>query len=210
MAILHYNLGKAVTTGVQSLGAFIKLINADEAAKYIPPDTKFAVYIEGIEKNISESFVELATTSSLSINMSNEGVVGRFIGYLAASETRLRVIKLMDLNITDPNTTPVDLESLQPVTLLDEEITSISAESIETSTILNSKLKKYKLVTIYPIRGEKTYESKAVGTNNGANQLYNFLRLRGASIPKASLIKSLFPLTIIIGIIIAFLIAFAL
>jgi hypothetical protein len=175
------NLLKA--TG-QSMMSFQQLIKGETALANLPQDTKFAIVITGIHKAINESFYETDVAPALmTFQISPEGMVGRFVGYLSFTDSKMRVYVGLDVNAVATNQ-PVapDVASTQSGVqlLLEDDITNLSV-SIDTGSITISNAdQKFKILETYPISHvEGHFESAASGWYGGMKQTLDFLRAHG-------------------------------
>lgn len=205
MKFRKYNLGKAFPKAVESVYAVRQLVRADVANQFIPPDTRFAILVEAIERDINDSFIEVGAISPLDFRVTNAGVVGRFLGYITASDTHLRIYKMLDLDITKPDLINASVvNELKPQLVVEDLIVNISSESEDTFPTLKTSTKKYRFMAVYPISGNKSYESRAAGVQSGLRSLFIYLKSKGAKVPPISTFRGLLPFIIISLVILAF------
>lgn len=186
MLVKRYSLTKALTTGIQSIAVMQRLIKAESAAAILPSDVKFAVFIEAIEKDFNESFVEMdlnPNPMAIGFNMTNEGSVGRFNGYLALTDTKLRFYKAQDLDVTKQNQPANPDQPPQTpgqITLLYEtDIAKVTSDYNGGDYVLADGVKKFKLVQGFPIRGNIPFVSKFGGFQGGFQPVFKEINARG-------------------------------
>lgn len=209
MRIRKYRVGDAVSTAVQATAASFSLTKGANAISLLPPDTKFAVVADVIEKDFNESFAEADyNLVTLRAQVSNEGAVGRFLGYIAVTDTKLRFYKALDEDVTQrPDQQANVVGQQQSLTLVYEmDIPKVTAKfQAGTNTyFLTDGTKKFLIVQVWPIHdNEGKFESKAIGTRNGLDQLFEFINSRGGNI-KISNVNNIVTLVIILAIIALF------
>lgn len=182
-----YNLDDAVTAAGQSIRAIQQLSQADTAIKILPADTKFAIVIEGIQKGISDSFYETDVTTvgvlPFNIQVTSEGMVGRFMGYLSFSETKARIYQTLDLNAvaSAQQATTTENDIPQARLLLEDDIINLTLSLEQGSFVLHNATVKFKIVRPYPVlhlNGQ--FESSATGNYGGLRPTLNYLTQHGA------------------------------
>jgi hypothetical protein len=208
MQIRKYRMGDAVNMAAQSLGATFYLTKGENAIRILPADTKFALVADVVEKDFNESFVEAdvnIATGSFTIGNAG-GAVGRFFGYLAVTDTKLRFYKAVDQDVTQrpDNQTNVVGQVETPSLVYETDISKLSLIQSANKYVLTDGVKKFLIDTVWPISdtGGK-FESKAIGTRNGLDQLFDFINSHGGSL-KPSNTGNIITLTVFVVIIAIF------
>lgn len=210
MAIKTYDLKKAVAKSAESIAAVQQLAQGDIATTFLQSDTKFAVVVEAIEKQFNDSFSEWdANVATLSVYWSKEGAVGRFMGYLALSENKMRIYEALDLDITKPeNTNPVQdvAEHSKKLELIFEDnISNIVSIMDNGRYVLTNNVKKYKLIQTYPIVNVNgKFQSKVGGFQDGLKPLFQYINSRGGHVRVTSTKSSVLVFIILLIVIVGF------
>jgi len=207
MNIKTYKLGDAVSTWSQALALSGPLAKGENAVALLSPDTKFALVAEVVGKDFDDSFLETdINPMTLSVEIGNDGgLVGRFLGYLALTDNKLRFYQALDEDITKRSGDQANVVShSQSLSLVYEvDIVKLSSQYQGGHYVLTDGVKKFMLINVWPITGtEGHFESKAGGFQAGLKPLFDYINSRGGSL-KFSQAPNIFAVAIIV-IIIAF------
>lgn len=179
-----YGITSLVKATGQTFMSFQQLIKGPTALAILPPDTKFAIVIQGIHRAVNDSFYETDVAPTLpTFQISPEGIVGRFVGYLSFTDTKMRVYMGLDVNAAATNQ-PVapDLAPTQsgPQLLLEDDIANLTVAMDTGSITISNGTQKFKILETYPIsQVDGHFESAASGMYGGMNQTLNYLQVHG-------------------------------
>jgi hypothetical protein len=201
MQLKTYNPATNAVNEAQALTMIKSLASGEYAISHLPPDTKFALAIEGIEKDINASFAETDVTimpevtggvsnpgvgAGLQADMSPEGLVGRFMGYLALTDTKFRIYRAVDLDSTKMSFSDAVNKFNQPHNLellYEDNIANISSSMQAFKYVLSGSQKKYKLVTVFKINHtEGRFESSFGGLQGGLKPLFKYMNQHGGQL----------------------------
>lgn len=181
----NYGLINSVKASGESIAAIMRLQKGDKAISLLPPDTKFAVVIEAIQRGINDTFWETDTNvATMSGEFSAEGIVGRFIGYLAFTDSKVRIYQALDENAVASGQPTADFilqgtgETLQ--LLMEEEFANMAVSLMQGEFVLSNSAQKFKLLQPYPISHlDGRFESSATGFYNGLSPALKFMQAHG-------------------------------
>lgn len=189
MNIKNYRFADQANKSVQVLGLIRPLVQADSPfGQQLPNDTRFALVIEAIDKDFNQSFVEMDVNINPMTDredISGEGFVGRFLGYLTFTENKMRIYKVLDLDSTQCQDQQANVVSQnQTIQLFYEtDIAKLSSQLDWGTYVLTDGTKKFKLVNVWPIsRAEGRFESKSGGFQAGLKPLYAYINSHGGNI----------------------------